>query len=61
MSTIRTYRDKAKELRKTAAETIDAGLQRALLDLAQNYEHLAASAESASLIGPNSRTAKVTG
>ncbi len=57
----RTYRDKAQELRKTATEVIDAGVQQALLELARNYDQLAASVESASLIGPNSRTGKVSG
>jgi len=56
IATIMTYRNKAAELRKTALATVDSGMKRALLELAQDYERLAASSEAASLIGPNSRT-----
>jgi len=62
MSTLNmTYRNKAEELRKTALATGDAGVKRALLELAKDYERLAASCEAASLIGPNSRTERAPG
>ena len=58
---IMTYRNKAEELRKTAHTTVDGGVRRALLELAKDYDRLAASSEAASLIGPNSRTERAPG
>lgn len=56
MPTIAHYRERATQLRTLAKATIDDATQRALLKIAQEYEHLAASCEIAGLTGPMSRT-----